>query len=111
MNFEDLICDHRDIEYGICELAKLDGEESISRKCEIRENLTEAFNGCWPYYGDYETPCYEGSCDYGCSHCPMKGSELVYWGDDIASLIKAIKNDADYKPTDTDIQKAKEYLK
>lgn len=128
MDFEDLMCVTDDeIEYGICCIAERFGMDvtpanpnPYSRhKAEIREDLTEEFHGCFPYHdGEDETPCYLVGCDYGCGHCPMKGARVVEWNpksgnvnDWVVALIKSIKMDADYNPTETEIETAIEIIR
>lgn len=121
MNFEDLMCMTADeIEYGICCITKRFGKDTRPREAEIREDLTIEFHGCYPYHdGDEETPCYIGNCDYGCEHCPMKESEAVgeyvpktdKISDMVVALIKAIKMDASYEPTETEVKTAIEIIR
>lgn len=121
MDFEDLMCiTDNEIEYGICCIAEYFNNDvrpgmAIRHEAEIREELTEEFHGCYPYHdGDEETPCYLGNCDYGCEHCPMrdanaigeyapKSDEIL---DMVVALIKAIKMDVNYEPTETEIKTA-----
>lgn len=121
MDFEDLMCITDDeIEGGICDVARQFGidvrpDRAIRHKAEIREDLTVHFHGCFPYHdGDEDTPCYSVGCDYGCTHCPMKESASIVEYDPVsdevydmvAALIKAIKMDANYEPTETEIKEA-----
>lgn len=130
MDFEDLMgITDSEIEYGICCIAERFGMDVTPanpnphsrHKAMIREDLTKEFHGCFPYhYGDDETPCYLAECDYGCKHCPMRD---LYAGsgqynpksykveDMVAALIKAIKMDDDYEPTETEIKTAIEIIR
>ena len=126
MDFEDLMCMTADeIEYGIYCIAKRFGKDlrlrdAVKHEAEIREDLTIEFHGCYPYHdGDEETPCYIGNCDYGCEHCPMKEYEAVgeyvpksdKISDMVVALIKAIKMDASYEPTETEVKTAIEIIR
>ena len=128
MDFEDLMCKMMDeIEHtGIYNIAKRYGKEVMPDKTDrcsalIREDLTEEFHGCFPYYdGEDETPCYLVGCDYGCEHCPMKNpfagsgeynpeSERIE--DMVKALIKAIKMDDYYEANESEIETAIEIIR
>ena len=126
MDFEDLMCiTDNEIEYGICCIAEYFNNDvrpgmAIRHEAEIREELTEEFHGCYPYHdGDEETPCYLGSCDYGCEHCPMKDTEAIgeynpesnEITDMVSALIKAIKMDSNYKPTEDEVKTVVEIIR
>ena len=125
MDFEDLMCMSNDeVEYGICCITELFGmnvrpDTAERHKAAIREDMTEEFNGCFPYFeSEDEVPCYLNGCDYGCKHCPMKDCEANYEynpksdkiEDMVVALIKAIKVDQDYTPTENEISKAIEII-
>ena len=123
MDFEDLMCDTaNEVENGIYEIAECFGKDidDTEDAFDIRENLTIHFHGCFPYHdGDEDTPCYSVGCDYGCTHCPMKESASIVEYDPVsdevydmvAALIKAIKMDANYEPTEIEIKEAVDIIR
>jgi len=124
MDFEDLICMSIDeVEYGICCIAQrfgvdiIDGNERFIG--DIREDLTSEFNGCCPYFeSEDKAPCYLSKCRYGCEYCPVKNYEADYKynpksdkiEDMVIALIKAVKADQSYVPTESEISKAIEII-
>ena len=130
MDFEDLIYMTMDeIEHSaIYQIAKLYGIEVTPDKAdrcaaEIREDLTMELHGCFPYYDcEKRLPCYlTGECDYSCEKCPMTGKRWeLYWEfipdseserDMIVALIRAIKLDGSYDPTESEIETAIKIIK
>ena len=124
MDFEDFICETYDeIEGAIWDIADIYGIDLEPLDChrtagDIREDLTQKFHGCWPYYGDEEKPCYLGECDYRCEHCPMRWNYSYEFNPDsenerdmIVALIRAIKACQSYKPTDSEIETAIKIVK
>lgn len=126
MDFEDLMCMTADeIEYGIYCIAKRFGKDlrlrdAVKHEAEIREDLTIEFHGCYPYhYGDEELPCYFDSCDYGCKHCPMWDANAIgeyapkldEISDMVIALIRAIKMDVNYEPTEDEVKTAIEIIR
>lgn len=118
MDFEDLICmSSNEVEYGIrCITERFESERFES---EIREDLTSEFNGCYPYFeSEDEAPCYLRKCSYGCEYCPMKNCEADYEfnpksdkiEDMVIALIKAVKANQNYTPTENEISKAIEII-
>lgn len=128
MDFEDLIgMSDNEVEYGICCIAERFGMDVTPanpnphsrHKAMIREDLTKEFHGCFSYFeSEDEVPCYLNGCDYGCKHCPMKDYEANYEynpksdkiEDMVVALIKAIKVDQSYVPTESEISKAIEII-
>lgn len=138
MDFEDLICmSSNEVEYGIRCITERFGVDIIHDdnerfESEIREDLTSEFNGCYPYFesedeaaeqrwyfdSDGEAPCYLSKCSYGCEYCPMKNCEADYEfnpksdkiEDMVIALIKAVKANQNYTPTENEISKAIEII-
>ena len=128
MDFEDLICMTMDeIEHAaIYQIAKLYGIEVTPDKVDrcaafIREDLATEFHGCFPYYdGDEREFCYLEKCEYGCEHCPMKDlyAGSGQWNpesdserDMVVALIRGIKFDDNYEPTESEIETAIKIIK
>ena len=127
MDFEDLIyMTMEEIEHAaIYQIAKCYGIEVTPDKADrcaafIREDLATEFHGCFPYFGDWDEGefCYLGylgGCEYGCENCPMKNplAGSGQWNpesdgerDMIVALIRGIKFDDNYEPTESEIKTA-----
>ena len=78
--------------------------------CRIREELAETFHGCFPEYSGYgQIPCCLDHCPYGCTSCPMEEGRNFPRdgsGNTAVDLIRLVKCDGNYIPTDKEIAKA-----
>lgn len=103
---EDIIIKHYDKDYN----------HQTDIVGEIRETLTDVFNGCYPFVDEEYYFCFDYcECEYGCTNCPYEMKEYQPLDfepktDDLYDMVKiliyCIRNDFYLEPTNDEVEDA-----